>query len=144
MLIPFVFFEKNASPLKRISSMLVVRETSSFEAWRKLSTLKLTSPTLSPHFPLPLVADPVYPHHHRPRWSVTDAESPFFFLPITTHFIYNTTEKVGYAELCTSLYIVIRRSFFFLNYIFQSCTTRTYRDVEMTCVKIGFQEYILL
>lgn len=27
--------------------------------------------------------------------------------------MYNTTEKVGYAELCTSLYIVIRRSFFF-------------------------------
>ena len=34
-------FEKNASPLKRISSILVVREASSFKAWRKLSTLLL-------------------------------------------------------------------------------------------------------
>ena len=91
MLIPFVFFEKNASPLKRISSMLVVRETSSFEAWRKLSTL-LLPPLSHPTFlsrssltqSIPTTTD------HAGQWQTLSHRFFSYLLPRT---LYTTPRK---------------------------------------------------
>lgn len=136
-------FEKNASPLKRISSILVVREASSFKAWRKLSTL-LLPPLSHPTFlsrssltqSIPTTTD------RAGQWQTLSHR--FFPTYFTTHLIYQHHGKSGLRRTLYELVYCHSSFFFFLNYIFQSCTTRTYRDVEMTCVKIGFQEYILL